>query len=191
MLSTITANLKPLPVQGVLPAESGKREAAVLLALTTEERPHLILTRRAQHMKDHAGEVALPGGMWEPQDGSLLDTALRESWEEVSLHPDEVTLLATLAPRKTRHGVKVTPYVGCISANIDLQPELSELDAIFRVPLDYLLDKNNLTHTNFTVAGQQYHLPCFCYRGYTIWGFTLMLLVDFLNCSLHANIQLK
>ncbi|MDM3872162.1 CoA pyrophosphatase [Porticoccus sp. W117] len=191
MLTTIADNLKPLPLQEPLPVQRGEREAAVLLALTMEPRPHLVLTRRAGHLNDHAGEVALPGGMWEPQDSSLLHTALRESHEEIGLPPGEVELFATLPPRDTRLGVRVTPFVGRIAADAELTPELAELDAIFRVPLEYLLDTNNLTRANFDINGKDYSLPCYQYQEYTIWGFTLALLVEFLNCSLRADIQLK
>ncbi|MCV6603718.1 MAG: CoA pyrophosphatase, partial [Porticoccaceae bacterium] len=136
MLTIIANNLKPLPLQEVMPLQTSEREAAVLLALTEEEHPHVVLTRRAGHLNDHAGEVALPGGMWEPEDNSLLHTALRESHEEIGLPPDDVDLFATMPPRDTRLGVRVTPYVGRIAADVELTPELAELDAIFRVPLD-------------------------------------------------------
>ncbi|UTW45303.1 CoA pyrophosphatase [bacterium SCSIO 12696] len=191
MLTTITQNLRQLPVQAAQPEGGDEREAAVLLALTEEPSSQLILTRRARHLNDHAGEVALPGGMWEPQDGSLLDTALRESHEEIGLPPNDVKLFATLPPRDTRLGVRVTPFVGRIAADAKLIPELAELDAIFRVPLEYLLDTNNLTRATFDINGKDYSLPCYQYQEYTIWGFTLALLVEFLNCSLHAGIRLK
>ena len=191
MLTTIANNLKQLPLQEAMPLHRGEREAAVLLALTVESQPSLVLTRRADHLNDHAGEVALPGGMWEPEDSSLLDTALRESHEEIGLPPQQVELFATLPPRDTRLGVRVTPFVGRIAADVQLRPELAELDAIFRVPLDYLLDTGNLTRAAFTINEQDYSLPCYQYQGYTIWGFTLALVVEFLNSSLHADIRLK
>ncbi|MGS2723090.1 CoA pyrophosphatase [Porticoccus sp. GXU_MW_L64] len=191
MLTTIVNNLKQLPLCEAMPEHCGEREAAVLLALTEEAQPHVVLTRRASHLNDHAGEVALPGGMWEPQDGSLLQTALRESHEEVGLSPRQVELFATLPARNTRLGVRVTPFVGRIPATVKLQPELAELDAIFRVPVAYLLDTSHLVYANFDINGREYSLPCYQYQEYTIWGFTLALLVEFLNCSLQAGIQLN
>lgn len=190
MLDTIANNLRDLPLRELQPRSGQAREAAVLLALTSEPEPRLVLTRRAAHLNDHAGEVALPGGMWEAEDSSLLHTALRESHEEMALPPQDVKPIATLPIRKTRYGVRVTPYVGIIPAGLSLAPELAELDAVFRVPLPYLLDKNNLVRDQFPVAGEEYWLPCYHFAGYRIWGFTLAILVDFLNKALAADLEL-
>ena len=66
-------------------------EAAILLALTCEQDdPKIILTKRAEHLRSHAGEVAFPGGKWEPGDNDLLMTALRETHEEIDLPPESV-----------------------------------------------------------------------------------------------------
>ena len=190
MLDKIANNLRDLPLRELQPQSAQVREAAVLLALTSEPEPQLVLTQRAAHLNDHAGEVALPGGMWEAEDSSLLHTALRESHEEVSLSPQDVTPIATLPVRETRYGVRVTPYIGGIPPGLTLQPELAELDAVFQVPLPYLLDKTNLVRDMFPIAGEEYSLPCYHFSGYRIWGFTLTIVVDFLNKALAADLKL-
>lgn len=190
MLTNIVNNLRDFPVKEPQPLKEENREAAVLLALTDEPEPHLVLTLRAQHLNDHAGEVALPGGMWEAEDGSLLHTALRESHEEVDLPAELVKVVATLPVRVTRYGVRVTPFVGVIPKQVDLQPEESELDEVFRVPLSFLAEKGNLGRDLFEVAGDEYLLPCYHFRHYRIWGFTLGVLADFLNHGLNAGITL-
>lgn len=190
MLDTIIQNLESFPVNPIVPGANQPRQAAVLLALTREERPEVVLIRRADHLKDHPGEVAFPGGMWEELDNSLLDTALRESHEEIALHPEGVELIATLPTGATRMGVKVTPYVGVINPGLEFSPDPQELDSVFSVPLDYLLNEDHLTRDVFPVAGEEYSLPCYHFAGYRIWGFTLGVLVDFLNRSCGASIQL-
>src|SRR5690606_13022760 len=83
------------------------RQASVLMLFTDD--PHnseIVFTLRAKHLSKHPGEVAFPGGMWEPQDASLLATALRESNEEVGLDAKAVTLLGACSPRATRAGVR-------------------------------------------------------------------------------------
>lgn len=180
MLKKITAQLNTLPPEPLQPAEGG-REAAVLLALTRESDPQLVFTRRAQHMKSHPGQVAFPGGKWEQGDSSLLFTALRESEEEVALAPAEVELIAKLPQRRTRLGVQVTPYLGFIRPGLPLLADPAELDAIFHVPLSYLLESQHLIKKQVDVLGNWCWMPCYHYAGYTIWGFTLTVLVDMLN----------
>lgn len=189
MLETVIRNLTVFPLTERQPL-ADQREAAVLLALTDEAEPQIVLTRRAVHLNDHPGEVALPGGMWESSDTSLLDTVLRESQEEINLSPAEVDLIATLPTRATRLGIRVTPFVGLIPSGLPLQPELSELDAVFNVPLSHLLDTGNLGQQMFSLLGGEHLMPCYRFEDYPIWGFTLSVLADFLNQSLDAGIEL-
>ncbi len=166
------------------------REAAVLLALTRELAPKLVFIKRAKHLNQHGGEVAFPGGMWESSDRSLLHTALRESEEEVSLPQGAVEVVARMPRRSTRYGIPVTPYVGFISYDVDLRHEPGELDAVFRVPLEYLLARENLVSSEVDMKEGRYPMPCYQYKGFTIWGFTLIVLVQFLNRSLDAGLTL-
>ncbi|HNI37342.1 MAG TPA: CoA pyrophosphatase [Pseudomonadales bacterium] len=95
-------------------------EAAVLLAFTDEPETQLILTRRADHLKSHRGEVALPGGKIDKTDRDFIATALRESHEEIALPPTAVEVLGELDPMVTRFGVKVVPVVGVTGAMLPM-----------------------------------------------------------------------
>ena len=188
ILAQIIDRLRRWPPAPALP-DTGRREAAVLLALTTPGEPEVVLVKRAEHLHSHRGQVALPGGMWDPGDASLLDTAIRESEEEIGLPPDRVTLIARLPRRETRAGVPVTPYLATIPGDIELRPDPRELDAVFRVPLAHLLDPGNLVCDRFEIAGAWQELPCYRYQGYRIWGFTFQVLVHFLNAALDARLR--
>ncbi len=166
------------------------REAAVLVALTEQAVPEVILTRRADHMNSHSGEVALPGGMWEPTDADLLQTALRESWEEVALPSRAVSVHAQLPYRLTRRGVGVTPFVGLVPPDQQLVANPEELDSIFRVPLTFFLQPENCGSFPLAIDGQELWFPCYDYDHYRIWGMTLNVLVDLLNIALDARISL-
>ncbi len=190
MFKTVIGNLTDFPLSAIRPL-ADKREAAVLLALTRETDSRMVFIQRAAHLNDHPGEVAFPGGMWEQADNSLLDTALRESHEEINLPPANVDLIATLPTRETRLGVRVTPFVGLIPADIELQPEPSEIDAVFSVPIRYFLDVGNLGRQKFPLMDSEYLMPCYRFEGYDIWGFTLAVLAEFFNQSLDAGIKLK
>lgn len=160
------------------------------MALTLDAEPELVFIKRAEHLNSHSGQVAFPGGMWEAHDDSLLNTALRESEEEISLRPDNVELIACLAPRETRFKVRVTPYVGLIPSGLSFVPEPAELDAVFQVPLRFLADQGNLTSTLYEMGDTRMRVPCFFYQQYCIWGFTLHLLADFLHHVLGLTIPL-
>ncbi|HEY7884036.1 MAG TPA: CoA pyrophosphatase, partial [Cellvibrionaceae bacterium] len=122
--------------------EGFHRQAAVLVPIVTLANPELILTRRAAHLASHAGEIAFPGGRWEPDDQTLLHTALRESHEEIALPPHAVIPLGTLPVYCTRAGVRVTPVVGLVPEQQAFVPQLAELDSIFTVPLHFFSAAN-------------------------------------------------
>jgi len=165
-------------------------EAAVLIPLTDDAEPELIFTRRAAHMNTHSGEVAFPGGKREPSDQSLVQTALRESYEEMGLPPEKVTVIGQGGVVISRFGLKVTPFVGVIAADTPLTANTAELDRIFSVPLHYFLEEKNLTFRRVNRGNQTVQLPSFHYGEYVIWGLTAVILVEFLNITLDAGIEL-
>lgn len=173
-------------------------EAAVTLLLTkgcAGGEPALVLTQRAGHLRHHAGEVAFPGGKWELGDGSLAATALRETWEEIDQPCSDVELIATLPRTSTRQGTLVTPYVGWIESLEGLTPNPGELDEIFAVPISYLLQDPRIRTDVFIRASgdfkREIRVPVYQYQGFTIWGFTASVIVDFLNRGFAADIDTK
>lgn len=188
ILAQISQRLRRWPPAPVSPAAT-RREAAVLVALTESADPEVVLVKRAEHLNSHRGQVAFPGGMWEPGDASLLDTALRESEEEVALPRGRVALIARLPRRETRVGTPVTPYLASVPPDLQLRPDPAELDAVFRVPITYLIDQRHLVSDRFEVGTEVQELPCYRYGEYRIWGFTLNVLVHFLNVGLGARLS--
>ncbi|WP_052692280.1 NUDIX hydrolase [Teredinibacter purpureus] len=158
------------------------QQAAVLLAISDrpEGEEEILLTLRAQHLSSHSGEVAFPGGKWEPGDPDLRYTALREAEEEVGLVPRFVEVVAELTPSYTRAGMRVTPYIGRVPADSLLTPNLDELTDIFWLPLAVLKADLRVRTEVFEVRGREYWAPVYEYKGYIIWGFTARVLVDFM-----------
>lgn len=187
ILAQIAARLCHSPPEPAQP-QPGQREAAVLVALTRAREPEVVFIKRAEHLNSHRGQVAFPGGMWEAGDSSLLDTALRETEEEVALPRDRVELIARLPRRATRMGTPVTPYLGTLPDDLALRHDPSELDAVFRVPLAYLMEQRHLVSGEFELLDGRYEMPCYCWGEYRIWGFTLNVLVHFLNVALDAGL---
>jgi 8-oxo-dGTP pyrophosphatase MutT (NUDIX family) len=148
------------------------QQAAVMILLTDEISPQVIFTLRSKHLNQHAGEVCFPGGKWEPQDNSLLTTALRETHEEIGVSPGIVNVLGTLSARATRSGAMVRPFVGRIPADcrFDLNPH--ELEELFSVPLSAFAQGLQVRTDVFERNGQRFRIPAYVYDGYEIWGFT-------------------
>lgn len=189
MLNTLRNGMKKLQPVDYWRETTFRSEAAVLLAFTDEPEPQLILTRRADHLKSHRGEVALPGGKVDADDRNFIATALRESQEEIALSPDAVEVLGELDPMVTRFGVKVMPVVGVVASNVVLTPNPDELDSIFRVPLSFFLRDERLRTDRGTVNGHTVAVPCWQWQEYEIWGVTAIILVNFMNRVMGQNIS--
>ena len=166
-------------------------EAAVLIALTRHETsPEIVFTRRSSHLTTHGGEVAFPGGKRDPDDKSLLQTALRESHEEIGLPGDKVDFLGTTGDVISRFGIKVTPCIGVIDPEVELVANPQELDRIFKVPVGFFLDAATIRTDKLSYRHITFHVPAWQFGEYQIWGLTAIMLVEFLNVSLGAGIPL-
>jgi 8-oxo-dGTP pyrophosphatase MutT (NUDIX family) len=161
--------------------EDHPSQAAVLIPITDELSPRIILTKRAAQLRRHAGEIAFPGGKRDLTDSSLLAAALRESEEEIGLALHEVELLGHLRPKITRYDVQVTPFVGLIPADLNFTLNYSELSEVFAVPVSYFADPANLLIDELEYRGVQRKIPRFQYQQYEIWGITAVILVELIN----------
>jgi len=166
-------------------------QAGVLIAITDELEPHVILTKRARGLSSHGGEVALPGGKRDDSDPSVVFTALREAHEEINLLPAQVKVLGKIDDQISLHSIKVTPSVGVIADNIEFTANQGELDCVFKVPLSFLLEPANQCGHLAKYRYQSKFAPCYLYEGHLIWGLTSYILSEFLNVTLDANIKLK
>jgi 8-oxo-dGTP pyrophosphatase MutT (NUDIX family) len=194
MLETIKNQLKKFPLdQSYYSSKDSAVAAAVLLLLHGDpEDPQIVLTQRAMHLNNHAGEVAFPGGMWDATDKNLLHTALRETHEEIGVPPHLIEPIAMLpvASPKSR-SLNVTPFVGIANGPLELKSEPSEIAAIFDVPVSVFTDINRYQYFEIKNASGALKFPCLLFKGYKIWGFTLKVLVDMLNVTLNAGIELE
>lgn len=156
------------------------RQAAVLVALIPrpETGPAVLLTRRADHLHDHAGQISFPGGRLEPEDPDTIAAALREAEEEVGLGRDRVAVLGRLDTYITRTGFVVTPVVAWVTPPLALTPDPFEVAECFEVPLAFFLDPAN--HHRETVPFEGHDRSFFVqrYKDYRIWGATAGMLVN-------------
>jgi 8-oxo-dGTP pyrophosphatase MutT (NUDIX family) len=172
---------------------SGQPQASVLIAILNYgkyiESPEIIFTQRSSHLSTHSGEVSFPGGKADKIDPSLFDTALRESNEEINLNSKDVTELGKLNYLISRHKIEVNPFIASVDQPQALQPN-EEIQEIFTVPLDFLLDPNNIQRENIERHGSVWLVPTWNIKDQKIWGLTAMITVNFLNVCFDANIEI-
>ena len=166
-------------------------KAAVLIALTDEENPEVIYTLRSNKVSSHQGEVSFPGGMREESDTSLIMTALRESEEEIGLPQNCVKILGSLDTMVSRFNISVTPFVGVIPGDVELNTSSEEIEACFKVPLSFLLKDKRYRNDEVNRNGETFYMPAYKYSSYVIWGLTAMITVNFLNRALDAKIDMS
>ncbi|MBS0308863.1 MAG: CoA pyrophosphatase [Proteobacteria bacterium] len=153
--------------------------ASVLMPVVArEEGLTLLLTQRTDHLHDHAGQISLPGGRVEADDASSIDTALRETEEEVGLQRCHVEVIGTLPDYLTGTGYRVTPVVALVQPPFELHADPFEVAEIFEVPLAFLMDgahhqRRAAEFPNGIGRRTFYAMP---YQDHFIWGATAGML---------------
>ncbi len=169
------------PIEGHEPppvaAPQALTPAAVLIGLAEREgEVSVLLTRRADTLRRHTGQIAFPGGRCEPGEAPW-ETALREAQEEVGLDPAYVELAGLSSPFQTGTGFDITPVVGFLREGFTLAPSPDEVAEIFEAPFAFLMDPENHEQRFIEVAEgvsrQFYAMP---YRERLIWGATAGML---------------
>ena len=156
------------------------RPAAVLVPVIDRDNELTVLfTRRTDHLYDHAGQISFPGGRAEPHEESAVQTALRETEEEIGLAADRVEILGSLSEYVTVTGYRVTPVVGLVRPPLELKPDDFEVAEIFEVPLGFLLDPSNHQRNSVVHLGRQRHYYALPYEQYYIWGATAGMVMNF------------
>jgi len=153
--------------------------AAVLVGLVPHaEGVHVLLTRRTEHLRLHAGQVSFPGGRIEASDVDVIAAALRETAEETGIAPDRLQPLGYLDCFETISGFCVTPVVARLAPGYALEPDPNEVAEVFEVPLAFLLDATRLQLRHIDWRGRQREVYEYDYEGRRIWGATAAMLVN-------------
>jgi 8-oxo-dGTP pyrophosphatase MutT (NUDIX family) len=127
--------------QGESVGQRALRAAAVLVPLVLRDAGlTVLLTQRAAHLTDHAGQISFPGGRCDPEDRDVTATALREAWEEIALEARHVEPLGTMPEYVTGTGYAVTPVVALVHPPFTVEPSEREVAECFEVPLAFLMD---------------------------------------------------
>lgn len=153
--------------------EGPPRDAAVLIGIIERNAaPHVVLTLRTGHLNSHAGQVAFPGGKIDPDDPGPVEAALREAEEEIGLEPARVAPLGRLAPYLTGSGYRVVPVVATIRDGAAYRINPDEVEAVFEVPLAFLMDPANHQKQSREWQGRRRYFYAMPYGERYIWGVT-------------------
>ena len=159
--------------------------ASVLIPLVLRDETTVLLTRRTDHLRDHAGQISFPGGRAEVHDSDVVDTALRETEEEVGLDRSHAEVIGCLPEYTTITNFIVTPVVALVTPGFALKPDAFEVDEAFEVPLAFLMDPAHHEHRLIEWQGERREVYAMPWQGegadgvarnYFIWGATAAML---------------
>ncbi len=161
----------------------GKPPSAVLVPiLSTEAGPELLFTRRAWSMRSHAGQISFPGGRMDLEDRTLLDTALRETEEEIGVARSLVTVVGELDRLTTVSSpAYIAPYVGLLDGRPQVNLSFEEVDAVIHVPVAELLDPSIYRQELWPIGNEVAQITFFELEGDTLWGATARMVRNLLE----------
>jgi 8-oxo-dGTP pyrophosphatase MutT (NUDIX family) len=167
--------------------------SAVLIPIFDKQGEYYILfTKRTERVKAHKGQISFPGGAYEKEDRTLVNTALRECAEEIGLPAEAVEVLGELDDMPTMTtDYLISPFVAVIPWPYQLKVDPMEVDEIIEVPISALLDKNCRSQETDTLRGQPITTYFYYYQGKVIWGATARILNQFLDIWTEVAKQYK
>jgi 8-oxo-dGTP pyrophosphatase MutT (NUDIX family) len=188
-----------LQVRGFRPSDSDNyrpgRTAAVLVPFLDLPEPELVLTRRADHLPNHPGQVSFPGGAAEENDVSAVQTALREAREEIGLPPDAAEPIGFLDRLDTISDYRVLPVVAFVTPGVEWALDEREVAEVFTVPVSVALNRANYDAVNYERDGQVHRIHSLRWRQQKIWGVTAAMLMNLIarlendDASFHTDFR--
>ncbi|XPF94499.1 CoA pyrophosphatase [Colwellia sp. RE-S-Sl-9] len=155
------------------------KEAAVLIPLVDDgDQLNVVLTKRSLNLRHHAGQISFPGGKVEKTDTNLIDTASRETFEEIGVPPELINIVGSLHSYQVISGFIVTPYIAFIPNDYEFIKDTNEVSDIFQVPLKYFLDTSNHIAINVQRKSFSHNVHFMPYKQHNIWGATASMLKD-------------
>ena len=162
--------------------DSSLMPAAVMILLYPKDGEYcVLLNKRSQEVEHHKGEISFPGGARDPEDRDFLDTALRETEEEMGVSRSDITVLGRLDDIVTRTNFGVKVYVGTIPYPYPFDPSPIEIAEVLEVPVSSLVDPANFRHETRLADGQAVYARSYAYNEHLVFGATAKILDQFLE----------
>jgi 8-oxo-dGTP pyrophosphatase MutT (NUDIX family) len=160
------------------PSDRPPVPAAVLVPIVLGPAPGVLLTKRNAHLNKHGGQVSFPGGRIDASDRDAETAALREAEEEIALDPSRVEIIGRMADYVTGTGYRITPVLGLLPPGLPLRAAPEEVEAVFELPIDVLLDPDAPRRRRHHVHGRWRDYWVWPHPDHYIWGATAAILVD-------------
>ena len=164
-----------------LVAEHARRAAVLMPILPHNKEFCFLLTQRTHKVETHKGQISFPGGIQEDSDSNLLQTALRETWEEIGLASEGIHILGEFDEYLSITGLIVTPFAAWIERPLNLAPNPDEVDEILRVPFSIFQDSRTLRVETRVRLGVERKVYFYDFQGKEVWGLTAQMIRDFLG----------
>ena len=161
-----------------------KRASVIIPLLEVECEVFVMLTQRSKRLRSHAGQVSFPGGKQDQQDDNSLETAIRETHEEIGLPKEKIEIIGTLDQILSLHHYLVTPFVAIIPGDFVPIPNEDEIDAVFKVPLSFFMKNDQHWTEEFETTFAKVLAHHFEFEGFDIWGLTARLILRLLEIGL-------
>ena len=153
--------------------------SAVLLPLVLRGSVwKLIMTKRSNKLKKHAGQISFPGGKYDSRDKNLFNTALRETSEEIGVNKNNINIFGSLQSHETITGFRIFPFLGIISPHDELIKNSDEVEEIFEVPLTFVLEKKKFSRHFLNIKNPNRKYLAIPYGSHYIWGATARILYN-------------
>jgi len=164
-----------------LDVEHSGRAAVLIPILPKGEEFAFLLTQRTHKVETHKGQISFPGGIQEHSDQDLLQTALRETWEEIGLARQAIHILGEFDEYLSITGLIVTPFAAWIGKPLHLAPNPDEVDEILKVPFRIFQDSRTLRFETRVRLGVERKIYFYDFQGKEVWGLTAQIIRDFLG----------
>ena len=164
-----------------LDVEHSGRAAVLIPLLPQGEEFCFLLTQRTHNVETHKGQISFPGGIQEDSDQNLLQTALRETWEEIGLASESINILGEFDEYLSITGLIVTPFAAWIGGPLNLAPNPDEVDEILKVPFSIFQDSRYLRVETRVRLGLERKVYFYDFKGKEVWGLTAQMIRDFLR----------
>lgn len=181
MLATISSKLKDRKKSVI--ADWDLKPSSVLVPIYRRgDEPHILFTKRTSHLRSHPGQISFPGGKYDSEDETLLETALREAEEEIGLRREDVEILGELDDMITSTQYKITPFVCTFPYPYNFRVNTEEIAEILEVPVRALADPA-IREERFHNFLDKYNVKVYYYHigPDPVWGATARIVKNLLD----------
>ena len=163
--------------------DEGYRKAAILFILYNRGNGYFtLLTRRSSNLPYHPAQISFPGGAYDPGDNSLIETAIREVYEEIGLRIAPSQILGELDDIKTLTSrFIISPFLAFINYPFVLDINKNEIEEIIELPLSFIMNRNNLKRGKWMINDKEEESIYYVYADHLIWGATARILKNFVD----------